>query len=699
MKSLFHIAPLVMYLCLPANEIMAQVRPARSAAYLRLIARPRRDKGSIYLRWAVTDLKAWKLANQYGFTLVRYTVLRNKVMLDTVETKILTRQPLRPQPLNAWQELAKADNYAAVIAQALYGATFQVGGSQEGGVAQIVAQSQEQEQRYAFSLYAADMSFEAARMAGWGYVDSDVQSNEKYLYRLRTAIPARLLPSDSTGVFTGMADYQILPTVEEIQTQFGNQTALLTWDHIRLSAYFSAYFVERSLDNGQTFTRRNKIPITNMSEKDGKPLRRITYLDSLPDNTRNCQYRVRGINPFGEEGPPSQAKGGKGRLLLAFVPNIRQSVINPAGAVELTWEFEPQANEQIKGFELNKAPKADGPYQAVVRNIPPGQRSLTFDKLDASNYFTLTALAKEGESRVSFPVLVQPLDSLPPAVPSGLQALIDSTGNVRLTWKPNIEKDLLGYKIFRSFRKEEEIVPLTDSVWTGKTFTDKLSLRSLNKKVYYAIAAVDKRYNQSAASAVIEVKKPDRIPPSAAVFTHFEVEGNQAKLQWVNSPDEDVVAHLLYRRAFSDFKWVKIQEYRDRSVSAFTDPNLKNSDEYTYRLETVAENGLKTLSEEITLRTSALAEGKLTLLRLYATPLPDRKSMEIIWDDRIPQVKEYHVYKAENDNPLTLWQVVKGSEKGIFDNQIQPNTRYQYAVMAVTFQGTYSETKTVKVRY
>ena len=143
----------------------------------------------------------------------------------------------------------------------------------------------------------------------------------------------------------------------------------------------------------------------------------------------------------------------------------------------------------------------------VIKDILPDKRSITYDKLNASNYFTITAVARDGASRVSFPVLVQPLDSLPPAVPSGLKAVIDSNGVVKLSWDANHESDLQGYKVFRALKKDEEAVPLVDSVWFTTSYSDKLSLKTLNKKAYYGVASVDKRFNQSLTSALIEVKE------------------------------------------------------------------------------------------------------------------------------------------------------------------------------------------------
>ena len=167
-----------------------------------------------------------------------------------------------------------------------------------------------------------------------------------------------------------MSDYEPLPSVEDISTVFGNKTVVISWDYTKLIDYYNSYFIEKSIDKGNTFNRVSKLPITNMNEKDGKPNGRINYIDSLKDNTTSYIYRVRGINPFGEVGPPSVMSRGKGKSLLPFVPNISKSVIDNKGVLQLTWEFDEKGNDLIIGFIVNKASKADGKYETGYKRYP-----------------------------------------------------------------------------------------------------------------------------------------------------------------------------------------------------------------------------------------------------------------------------------------------------------------------------------------
>ncbi|MBO9203037.1 MULTISPECIES: fibronectin type III domain-containing protein [Niastella] len=682
-----------------ATGVFAQ-RGRQAASQIKMIARPDSTGRTIRLRWAATNVALWKLTNQYGFILERYTVLRNKQMLDKPERKVLSAGPIHSKPLNAWEELAKKNQFAAVMAQALYGSDFQVAGNDSKGVGRIISQSQEAEQRFSFSLFAADMSFEAALLAGWGWVDNEVNPNEKYLYRLTTAVPVNLTKPDTAGVYIGAENYESLPQVQEVNAQFGNRTVMLAWDYNRVKAYYTSYYVEKSEDDGRTFRRLSDVPVSNLNEKDKHASGKMYFTDTLHENGVSCQYRVRGISPFGESGPPSEVIKGKGVNLLPFVPGIQSAYADDKGMLQMQWFFEEKANALIKGFQLNKADNEAGPYKIWLDNIDASKRTLEIKKaVGEPGYFTLTAVAKEGESRTSYPVLVQPIDSIAPAVPTGLKAIIDSNGVVTLTWNKNSERDLMGYKIYRAMKKNEEAVPLIDSVWRGNKFRDKLSLKLLNKKVYYAVSALDKRFNQSAPTELVELKKPDIIPPSAAVINKYKVAGNKVTLNWINSGDEDIAAHILYRKATGDSSYSIVQQFTGKSYNTYTDTIQGAAGSYNYYIAVKSESGLTTASEPLGVTVAAGATGALQLTRLYAYAQPEKRRIEVVWDDELKQVVNYQVFKSSGNSPITLYKTVPAGQKGLYDTDIQVNTTYQYAVMAVLASGAFSETKKVTVNY
>ena len=289
----------LIYLLSPVQLFAQQKEQGAQNPVIKVIARASEKNKLIHIRWGVSDAQTWKISNDYGFTVERFTILRDKKMLATPERKLIAAS-MKPGPLAQWEKLAKEDNYAAVIAQALYGDNFEVSGV-SAGMSGVIAQSQDLEQRFGFSLYAADMSFNAAKMAGWGYTDRDVQANEKYFYRIKSAAPLTILKIDSAGAYIGLADDEPLPKVEEISAKFGDKSVVLSWDYDRLSNYYNAYFIEKSTDNGVTFKKLGDLPLTNVNEKEGSAAKRMYYIDSLVNNQDRYQYRIYGINPLGNQ--------------------------------------------------------------------------------------------------------------------------------------------------------------------------------------------------------------------------------------------------------------------------------------------------------------------------------------------------------------------------------------------------------------
>ena len=606
----------------------------------------RAQKKQILIRWAVNQPRAWKLSNQHGFEVVRYTVIRDSVILSKPERKYIGI--IKPAEQSQWIVPANSNEYAAIIAQALYGESFEVSSTDKESILSSISKAQELEQRFALSLYAADQNFAMAQLAGWGLTDTDVKENEKYLYRIKSKVPVGQLAIDSAAVFIGLKDYKPLPEPTEVAAQFSDKTAVISWDYNSLKDYYNAYYIERSSD-GKNFYRITERPIMQMSEGDAaRPTGRIHYVDALGMNDVTYYYRVRGITSFSELGPPSAKVSGVGQKILEYVPHITKAVVNEAGEMELGWSFERAGNGLIRGFTLSLSQTEAGPYIPVVQNIPAGQRTVRYNKLFPTNYFTITADAVNGASRTSMSVLVQPVDSIPPQAPQGVKAIIDSLGVATISWTPNTEKDIYGYKIFRTYVKGAEPTPLTDTVYTGTTFTDSVSMRITNRKVYYTVTALDQRYNQS-----------DIVPPTSPLFTKCELSGNEVLLRWSDSHDDDIASHTIYRKAQEEKDWKRIRQFGAHTTGEYRDADVTGGIVYTYTLVAGDSSGLESKPSAPVSIKVIRRPGDLTVNAFDVYIDRQNRYIELFWRDTQDNVEEYQLYKAEKGSPATLWRVLK----------------------------------------
>ena len=71
-----------------------------------------------------------------------------------------------PASEKEWQKVVEKNDNAAIVAQSLFGESFEVEmGEQKDKLQGIVNKSQETEQRFAYALMAADLDFEVAKIA------------------------------------------------------------------------------------------------------------------------------------------------------------------------------------------------------------------------------------------------------------------------------------------------------------------------------------------------------------------------------------------------------------------------------------------------------------------------------------------------------------------------------------------------------
>ncbi|MDR1951398.1 MAG: hypothetical protein LBP96_04115, partial [Bacteroidales bacterium] len=142
------------------------------------------QSSQIRLRWAVDCPFAWQMANRYGYTLERVEILERHVVMDYPKRQILNDEPIKPADTTVWMEKFDLHQSYAILSQALFGESFEVSFQIESPLFHAVNQTLQNEQRFSIALLAADEHFEAACLAGLGWIDSMVDPHRTYLYRL-----------------------------------------------------------------------------------------------------------------------------------------------------------------------------------------------------------------------------------------------------------------------------------------------------------------------------------------------------------------------------------------------------------------------------------------------------------------------------------------------------------------------------------
>ena len=142
---------------------------------------------SIILRWSPSDVKSWTFGNDNGYILERTTIKRNGTPLSTEEVRT-SKQRLGSFNIASqeeWEKLMAENEYAGVAAGAIFGEGFKVEGLEDENLMSFYYLTKEQENRYGFSLFAADQSLEVSDAMGLRFVDKNFNEEEEYLYKVR----------------------------------------------------------------------------------------------------------------------------------------------------------------------------------------------------------------------------------------------------------------------------------------------------------------------------------------------------------------------------------------------------------------------------------------------------------------------------------------------------------------------------------
>lgn len=645
--------------------IYSKAQVSQDSVVNQILMRSETHEDKILLRWIAPNAKTWRLLNVHGVRLTRTTIARDGKILSNPEIIVLG-DSLRPRESEQLKAMIQEYPMGAVMAQAIFGESFEVS-TMDDGISKVLALSQEEEQRYMFSLYAADQCFPVALEMGWGWQDSNIKPDETYLYKVTPLFPVSDIALNPGAEYVVPTELTKFSAPLELSGKFGDSSVMLAWNYETLSFLYPSYLVERSED-GISFSSLSDLPITRMGEVNNTHTP-ITYMDSIP-NDKTFYYRVAGITPFGTIGAYSDTIAGVAYQHLDSSPIISSSIPDNGGGCNFTWLFNEDEEKLLKEFRLLNSPD-NKHFVPLKEGIAPYQRSFHLTELSAdAPYYIIEALSKREESKRSFSVLVQKPDSIPPAIPSGLIANIDSLGVVQISWDPNKDVDILGYRLFKGNAKGEELVPINDIPISQTFYVDSVDMVTMNTHAYYAITAVDKRYNQSELSAVVEAKKPEVIPPSQPVIKNIEPLEGRNVIIW-ESGHESTLSGFLLMRYESGSSLPILIKIDDPQNTKYEDKNINPGSRYSYTITSITNNGL---------RSKPSNQYEVTSYNLVSTKSKDKtdfsltmdlRGVTLKWSTAIKDILSISIYKKVDSDSYSLLRDSLNTNGEFIDNDIQ----------------------------
>ncbi|MDP4151324.1 MAG: hypothetical protein Q8943_18100 [Bacteroidota bacterium] len=668
-----------------ASSARSGAPPADRKASIRLLARPYGD--SIVLRWAPTVAWAWTHLNGAGYLIERIDLTEAR----HPKREMLTAQPIRPMTLEQMKvSFRPSDKYAAIAAQCLYGRNFNTGLRKgQGG---IEDKANVWKDRYGFAMEVADFDGQVAKAEGLRFVDTRVQKNGIYIYRVFAArIPAAgTLDTGNTMIVNAARPAAGRPKVSEAIAL--DRMAELHWPRNQQEPY-SAYSIERSSD-GHTFKTLNALPFFSSKpdsavnqaaagRRDSMMMKAAAllktqqvFIDSLPQNYHRYYYRIRGVDAFAEWSAYSDTLSAMG---IDLTPPAAPIVENPkfAGGRNLLLKWKkPLREDDFKGYLVTRSHNAvAGPYSAITEKLlPPSTTQFTDTSAFAhgQNFYIVLALDTAGNTASSLPAMGLVPDNTPPAMPTGLKGFISRNGLVHLTWHPNPDEDIKGYKVYFANSSEHVFSQITLKPTADTAFTDSITLHTLTKYIWYKVAAVDLNNNHSPMTAALLLKKPDIVPPTAPLATHVQVDTGGVQIDFIQSSSEDVVAYLIYRKEKSG-PWVPLlRQPHDKTKTRFhfSDKGLRPFTNYSYCAEAIDDDSLHS--------------GKSTAVQAAVKTLPDLppvRGLTASYDEKARQVRVswqytnsgsyfFVLYRASGGGPLSKFRSFNAQTAEFRDDQL-----------------------------
>jgi fibronectin type 3 domain-containing protein len=484
---------------------------------------------------------------------------------------------------------------------------------------------------------------------------------------------------------------------------FSNRKVALNWSVKTVAEQYFATVLEKSKNDSLHFAPFS-IPMIKIRThaKSTDDDFEVNYTDNII-NGEAVYYRIKGLTLFGVAGNSSNTISGMAGPDLTAPPVITGVAATENNKALLQWSLPDSLKPIVAAYEIWQSVKFDSGYQKVaeVKAGVPFLQQVSVTALPV-NYFVVKAVGtRKGQSTASDPYMYQLIDSIAPVAPAGLTGKVDTNGVVTLTWKSNTENDLLGYRVFKSTSQKEEFILLNATPGNTVIYMDTLPLKQLNKAMYYKVAAVDQRYNESSLSAVTEVKRPDKIPPALARLKAVTYKNGRLQVSWLPSFSQDVVSYQIFRMASDDttHAWNRVATVKNTDT-VYADKDIKKKVKYSYAIQAIDDAGLvSALSPAFVGMVPESSELKKGVRNFNTYVSKQYKYIELNWQDNDEATNEYWLYKAVGTGKFTLIATLPGSTKKYVDENLRNAVSYHYAIKVVYKDGTGSKMEKTEVTY
>lgn len=264
--------------------------------------------------------------------------------------------------------------------------------------------------------------------------------------------------------------------------------------------------------------RATMIASVGLSEQDFG-LREIIYRDKieLKGQSVRLRYAVRLVNESGQKAAFSDLFIIEPSMKIADAPTELKATADQ-NAITLNWKA-PERNidgspANLIGYNIYRSTSIKEPAKLLnAKPVPDTNFEDTFFEFDTDYYYfvrsvSIGLMSEPVESSESEIIAFKAIDTFSPAAPSSL-TIAAAPGVITIFFASNIEKDVVGYNIYRSPDPDLPIggwEKLTEKPITETVFRDERV--ESGKTYFYYVTAVDRFGNVSLPSEIVSDTAP-----------------------------------------------------------------------------------------------------------------------------------------------------------------------------------------------
>ncbi len=281
----------------------------------------------------------------------------------------------------------------------------------------------------------------------------------------------------------------VLPAPEGIAATSGQLREVpLQWEPV-ISGDVGGYVVERAFAENGTFTRvavltgRNTTLWVDRADPEAGAGARAALGDGV-----SVFYRVRSFSRTGQLGAAATLVTSATTAAPPAPPPALRTYSHQPRQVPLAWHASDDPN--VTAYRVYRSPSFRGSFEKLA--TVQGRFQTIYNDKGLGDlrvfYYRVAALNRAGgEGRASEPV--RAVTKPAPLPPLGLRITAQRLGANQLSWEPNVETNLVGYRLLRQRKGSDERELVATLTPTQTTVEDAVA--SADEPIDYTLVAVD----------------------------------------------------------------------------------------------------------------------------------------------------------------------------------------------------------------